>query len=96
MREADEARREAEAARQEAMAEAVEARREAFAERSREMREMRELPRRGEVRAALASARASITGAQGMRDADRKAALDSIDRALSGLDDGWSRGPTLR
>lgn len=51
---------------------------------------------RGEVRAALASARASVAGAKGMADPDRAAALAAIDRALRGLDRAPMRGPAFR
>ncbi|ATE63227.1 hypothetical protein CMV14_01455 [Rhizorhabdus dicambivorans] len=47
---------------------------------------------RREVRAALASARSSVAGATGMTEIDRAAALEAIDRALSGLD----RKPALQ
>ncbi|MFC0307831.1 hypothetical protein, partial [Rhizorhabdus histidinilytica] len=72
----------------EALAAAAEARRAAF-EAAREGRS-------GEVRAALVSARASVAQARGMHEADRRTALDSIDRALSNLDRDWSRRPTLQ
>ncbi|WP_016747420.1 hypothetical protein, partial [Rhizorhabdus wittichii] len=88
MRDAEEARREAAQARQEALADAAEARRTAF--------EATRVVRSGEVRAALVSARASVAGARGMHEADRRTALDSIDRALSNLDRDGGRGPTLQ
>lgn len=40
----------------------------------------------GDVLAALVSARATISKAQGMRDEDRREALSSIDRAIAALD----------
>jgi len=101
---AGEARREAEAARREAMAAARRQMAATCAARGVKMPTGADPAafaacghaRRGELRAALVSARTSVAGARGMREADRKAALDSIDKALSGLDWNGGRGPALQ
>ncbi len=80
MAEAQAARRGAMKARAEAQAAAAEARRAAFADDEAERRRMLDDPQLG---LALNQARASITAAEGMKDTDRRFALDRIDRALA-------------
>ncbi|WP_374648015.1 hypothetical protein [Rhizorhabdus sp.] len=80
MAEAQAARRGAIKAQAEARAAAAEARRAAFADHEAARRRMFDDPQLG---LALRQARASIAAAEGMKDADRRFALERIDRALA-------------
>lgn len=89
MAEAQAARRGAIKARAEARAAAAEARRAAFADHDAARRRMLDDPQLG---LALRQARASIAAAAGMKDADRRLALERIDRTLARMGEnptGW-------